>query len=91
VLTREGRPELEDLLRELLEELELHRFSSDNRGQAERVVRSLFHHLREKGVEDIREVTEEHIVSFFTSLKTRKSARGGLISTSTQSSFGTCQ
>jgi integrase/recombinase XerD len=47
----------------------------------------LFHHLREKGVEDIREVTEEHIVSFFTSLKTRKSARGGLITTSTQSSF----
>jgi integrase/recombinase XerD len=87
VLTREVRPELEDLLREHIEELELHRFSSNNRGQAERVLGLLFHHLREKGVDDIRAVTEEHIVSFFTLLKTRKSARGGLLSTSTQSSF----
>jgi integrase/recombinase XerD len=87
VLTREGRPELEDLLREHLEELELHRFSSDNRKLAERVLGLLFHHLREKGIEDIRQVTEGHVVSFFTSLKTRKSARGGFITTNTQSAF----
>jgi integrase/recombinase XerD len=87
VPTREARPELEELLREHLEELELHRFSRDNRGLAERVLGLLFHHLREKGVEDIREVTDEHLVSFITSLKTRKSARGGLLAASTQSSF----
>jgi integrase/recombinase XerD len=87
VLTREDRPELEDLLRKHIEELELHRFSRENRGQAERVLGLLFHHLREKGVEDIREVTEEHLVSFIATLKTRKSARGGLIAANTQSSF----
>ena len=62
-------PEAEQLLREHLDELELHRFSMSNRKLVERVVGLLFHHLSEKGIEDVREVDEEHLVSFMMMLK----------------------
>ena len=69
-------PEAEQLLREHLDELELHRFSMSNRKLVERVVGLLFHHLSEKGIEDVREVDEEHLVSFMMMLKSQPIAPG---------------
>jgi integrase/recombinase XerD len=87
VPTLEARPELEELLSEHLEELELHRFSTSNRRLAERVLELLFHHLREKGVDDVREVTEEHLVSFLVALKESKGAFGRPLASGTQSTY----
>ena len=61
--------DFEELLREHLDELELHRFSKDNRRLAERAMELLFEHLRKAGVSDIRQVDENHLVSFINSLK----------------------
>ena len=69
-------PEAEQLLLDHLDELELHRFSRSNRKLVERVVGLLFHHLSEKGIEDFREVDEEHLVSFMMILKSQPIAPG---------------
>ena len=74
--THEVSPELEELLRQHLEELELHRFSRSNRKLVQRVVGLLFFHLSEKNIDDIREVNEEHLVSFMTELKRKPIAPG---------------
>lgn len=63
-------------LREHLDELELHRFSKSNTRLVERVVGLLFHHLSEKGIEDVRQVDEEHLVSFMTMLESKPIAPG---------------
>ena len=79
--------DFEELLREHLDELELYRFSKDNRRLAERVMELLFEHLRNTGVLDIRQVDEDHLVSFINSLKEVKVRGGKPMALSTQSTF----
>lgn len=81
MLIRGAELSFEDLLEEHLKELELYRFSQHNRAHARRVMGLLFHHLRERGIEDVREVAEHHLVTFALEV------RGRGLSASTESSY----
>jgi integrase/recombinase XerD len=78
---------LEEHLQDHLEEMELHRYSVDRRNQVRRVLTSLFCHLREQGVEDIRAVREEHLVSFVRRLKKMRGRLESFLSPNTINTY----
>jgi site-specific recombinase XerD len=80
-------PELEDALEAYLEESRLHRYSDSYQQHARLALSRLFRFLRERKVEDVREVSEEHLVAFAGSLKSSRTRRGALLSDSTLSAY----
>lgn len=77
----------ESQLQDYLEELRLHRYSPSLKNHAQWVLPSLFAHLREKGIEDFRAVSEEHLLSFAYLFRNRKTRRGHPLSLRTQGAY----
>ncbi len=80
-------PDMEDALEAYLEEARLHRYSDSYQQHARLALARLFRFLRERKVEDVREVSEEHLVAFAGSLKSSRTRRGALLSDSTLSAY----
>ena len=57
-------PEAAELVKDHVEELALRGYSEAAQEHARRVLPRLLSHLREEGLSDLREVSEEHLVRF---------------------------
>ena len=80
-------PYMEDALEAYLEESRLHQYSDAYQQHARLALARLFRFLREWKIEDVREVSEEHLVAFAGSLKSSRTRRGALFSDSTISAY----
>jgi site-specific recombinase XerD len=78
---------MEDGLEAYLEESRLHRYSDSYRQHARLALARLFRFLREQSIEDLREVSEEHLLAFASSLKSSRTCRGALLSDSTIAAY----
>lgn len=85
--TRDDEVELESYLHNYVKELQLHRYSRGYQDGAQRVLTLFFSHLREKGVEDIRAVSEEHLLSFLRFLRECKTKYDRPFALWTQSAY----
>jgi len=81
--------ELEQLHKDFVEELKRHRYSASYLAHAQNRLTLFFRYLREEGLDDIRSVTPEHMVSFVSYLKRCKTRRGTTLAPFTQSSHVT--
>jgi integrase/recombinase XerD len=86
VRTREAA-ELSGLVEGFLEALRVRGRSVSCQERAEHVLPRFLLHLEQHGVEDIRAVTEAHLVSFAGYLARVKTARGAPLSASTRSAY----
>lgn len=77
----------EAYLEAFLEELQLHRHSVSQQTQTRHVVCWFLKHLKEKGVQDLRAVSEAHLRSFLRLLQNSKNRRGAFLSAWTQGAY----
>jgi integrase/recombinase XerD len=84
VPTREGA---EVLLRRYLEDLRVRRYSASTLTKAAYELPRFFLHLREKGIADLRAVTEAHLAAYAQHLATSTTRRGTTLSPWSRSSM----